>query len=204
MKTPKAHGGDGNLAISTAHSFFALAGTFFETIPDDLNARAKFLIEHRGMLIAATTNLVFAVELLLKGVALKTLGRAYEGHRLIERFDELPLDVRESIESCYRYRIDQDAGQKFPAVELGVSPVEVDSSVMARAHRLNRPAGEDVRSLLESEKDAFQLWRYFYEQADPRRPVCATIHWYRLGVLVNAIQDQFVPPHERPNFPRPS
>lgn len=198
MKTPKTHSGDANLAINAAKSFFSLAGTFFQAIPAEPVAKMAYLKEHKGMLIAATTNLAFSVELFLKAVAIKTRGRAKDGHKLIDRFKDLPADVQASIERCYRYRIQHDAHQKFDVIEFGVSPADREPAEAERtARRLNHAAGVDVCSLLEAENDAFQIWRYFHEQAQNNDPVCVRVHWYRMGVLVHAIQDQLILPDKK-------
>jgi HEPN domain-containing protein len=198
------HAGDADLALFAANAFFGLAGTFFNNLPEEIGAQSAYLQTRKGKLIAATTNLSFAVELFLKGTAIKAVGRAKSGHKLIDLFMDLPPDVRESIEDCYRYRTKHDSGQKFPVVELAVSPYNREmSDDERRAGALNSAAQQDVRSLLKAEQDAFQIWRYFYEQAPPKRPIYVTVNYHRMGVLVNSIQDQFKPRHERPNFQRP-
>lgn len=192
---------DALLAINAAKSFFALAGTFFSILPSDRDAQSKYIAEHKGMLIAATTNLVFSVELYFKALSIATQGSAKHGHNLLELYQELPSDIQDSIDQCYRYRSKHDVEQRFSEIEFCVSPYNREpSEEEKKACRLNRSAGDDVCSLLEAEKDAFQIWRYLHEKPLPEGPICVTIHYHRMGVLVNAIQDQFVPPNERPNF----
>jgi HEPN domain-containing protein len=192
---------DPTLAINAAKSFFGLAGTFFQNVPTDPQQHQQYLSHRLGGVISATTNLAFAIELYLKAVAILALGEAKSGHDLRKRFEDLPADVRSSIEDCYRFRISHDVHQRFLAIVVGYMkrdrpPTEDEKEAIAKLSHV----GSGVVDLLEAHRDSFQAWRYLHEAADKNNLGCISVHWYRLGVLVNALQDQFIPPEKRPNF----
>jgi hypothetical protein len=180
------------LALNAAKSFFGLAGIFFEELLDDKADPHELLKDNKGRLIAASVNLAFAVELYLKASALTTTGRAKKTHDLVKLFRDLPKDVADSIERCYRYRIEHKAEKRDPLVELWISTTEEDIPPGEQdKYRLNRLGGEDVVSLLIAERKAFETWRYvFGEKLTQNRPMCIQFHYFRMAVLVNAIQDQ--------------
>jgi hypothetical protein len=196
MKATKSHGGDADLALFAANAHFALAGTFFASLPQDVNAQAASLQSKKqlGKLIAATTNLAFAMELFLKGLSIKMTGKAQSGHDLEKLFLALPAVARNSIEARYQTRLKRDRDKEFPGIEVRFSPATM---IPAKGKRLDARQ-RDVLSLLTAEKNAFEMWRYLHEQVPPARPVSVVVNYYRIGMLVNAIQDQFKPPDKRP------
>jgi hypothetical protein len=193
--------GDPTMAVNAAKSFFALAGTFFKALPEDPHQRDSYLSSHSGMLIAATTNLAFAVELYLKAISLLTTGAAKWGHDLLAKYEELLPQVRTSIEECYQFRIENDQAKKFPAVILGFAKQNKDPSQAEKDSIAPiTPNGDDVVSLLKAHKNAFDKWRYLHEAADTHQSGSMTVHWYKIGVFINAMQDQFIPPAHRPSW----
>ena len=191
---------DALLAINAAKSFFNLAGSFFGQLPSNPREWAEFISSRKGPLIAATANLAFLIELYLKATAKITLGHAPHGHNLLKLFDELPEDIRQSIDGCYRYRC-SCLKSKLLAIEFTITTTPIEPTAeQKRPWRINSVAGDDVRSLLEAEQDAFQIWRYLYEAHAPDKPFCVVIHHARMAVLKDAIEDQSKPSHERPNF----
>lgn len=193
--------GDSNLAIHAAKHFFGLAGTFFGSIPVDGATLDAFLnqSENIGKLIAASVNLAFSVELYLKELAIKTKGRAIGGHQLIHLFKDLPPDVQEWINQRYRHRFAHRPKAKFITIDFIIATLNpLPPEVKNRVPILSGADEGDVCKVLEVENDAFQKWRYVYEQAPAAGWVRVTVHYCHLGVLVNSIQDQFKPLHERP------
>ncbi len=201
MSARTANAGDANLAIHVGGHFFELAGTFIKELPDDVQQRKTFLNHPKniGRFIPAATNLALAVELLLKGLAMKTKGRAIRRHKLIDLFNDLPKWVQDEIKLRYCYRFDRRNKAKFYPIVFIIStlnqpPAEVEMNVRT----LNGPDEKDVCMLLEWEKDAFQTWRYVYEQAPAAGDVGVTVHMWHLALLVNAIKDVLTPPDQRP------
>jgi HEPN domain-containing protein len=182
--------GDGQLALNSAKAFFVLAGSFFKEIEADIESGSPRLQKSSGKLVAASTNLAFAVELYLKGFAIKTVGRAKRGHSLIDLFEALPTDVKQSIENRYNYRVKHDRRQKFTRLEFSVSPNQFTRDENQKA--TTATPVEDVRSLLKLEQGAFQNWRYFYEKASPSGPATLVIRFHLMAVLVNSLQDLLV------------
>jgi HEPN domain len=179
------------LAINAAKSFHGLAGIFFEQLIKS-DAPETLLTEHKGSLVAASTNLAFAVELYLKATAIATAGRAKKTHDLVKLFRDLPKDVSDSIERCYRYRFANRADRRDLLVEFWIAIAEEEIPVSERdRYRVNKLGGEDVTSLLMTERKAFETWRYvFGVRLDEGRPMCIQFHYFRMLFLINAIQDQ--------------
>jgi hypothetical protein len=201
MNPNNKHSGDPNLAIHAAKHFFELAGKFFGCLPVDNVALDSFFKqpENIGALITATTNLTFSIELYLKGIAMKTNSRAIASHDLANLFNDLPKDIRDLIQQRYQHRFVHRKRSNFRVIDFIISthnqpPPETNK--MARI--LSGGDEEDVCKLLAVEKNAFQKWRYIYEQAPPAGWVAVTVHYCHLCILVNSIQDLFIPPEKRP------
>jgi len=196
--------GDPQLAVKLAASYFRIAGAYFKEVPNDPIARDAFLSKDMAMLVAAATNLALAVELYLKAVALLIGGEAVGGHDLDDCFTPLPDDVKASIESCYLFRIAHDIDKKYPCVMIGFAARTSEPSHAEKDAITGDPVVPvSVQSLLHAHRAVFKEWRYFHEVPTKVPEGVRTIHWYRLGVLVNAIQDQFVPPEKRPDYVAP-
>ena len=62
---------------------------------------------HVGNLIVAATNLSFALEIYLK-VLLMILGKEGWGHKLLDLYNEIPEEFRESIRSNFDTNAEKD------------------------------------------------------------------------------------------------
>lgn len=192
---------DANLAIHAAIHFFELAGKFFQQLPDDKSAFDSFFKQPKniGQLIAATTNLAFSTELYLKGIAIKTKGRAIASHDLASLFNDLPKDVRDLIQERYQRRFTFGKKPNLRTIYFIISTHNQPPPDVAKHARILSGADEqDVCKLLSVERDAFERWRYVYEQAPPAGWVAVFVHFGLLGILVNALQDLFIPEDKRP------
>ena len=193
--------GDANLAIHTAAHFFELAGKFFGALPVDKAAFHTVVNqpENIGRLITASTNLGLSIELYLKGIALMTKGTATITHNLLTLFKDLPGDVQDSIKQRYSRRFNHAPKSKLRTIDFYISTQnQLPASVEKRAPILSDVDQQDVCKVLEVEKDAFQTWRYVYEQAPAAGWSRVTVHYAHLCIVVNSIQDQFKPAHDRP------
>lgn len=193
--------GDANLAIHTAAHFFELAGKFFGALPVDKAAFNSVVNqpENIGKLITASTNLGLSIELYLKGIALMTKGSATITHDLLTLFKDLPEDIQNSIEQRYRRRFIHAPKPKLRAIDFYISRQnQLPANAEKRAPILSKVDQQDVSKVLEVEKDAFQTWRYVYEQAPAAGWSRVTVHYAHLCIVVNSLQDQFKPPHDRP------
>jgi hypothetical protein len=201
MNPKSKHSGDPNLAIHAAGHFFELAGTFFGQLPVDKAEFDSFLKQPKniGRLIVASTNLAFSIELYLKGLAMKTKGYAIAGHELVNLFNDLPVDIRDLIQQRYHHRFIKRKKSNFRVIDFIISTHNQPPSETNKMARILNVGDEaNVCKVLAVEKDAFQKWRYVYEQAPPAGWVAVTVHYCHLCILVNSIQDLFIPPDRRP------
>ncbi len=189
------------MAIHAAVHFYDLAVPFIKELPDNPEKRDDFLNQPRniGRLIAVATNLSFAIELLLKGLAIKTKGKAINKHQLIELFNDIPKWVQDEIDARYRYRFARRNMATFHPISIVVSKDPLlPGDLRKKMHILTGTDEEDVRKLLRRERDAFQTWRYVYEEIPATDCTAVTVHLWHLAFLVKAINDVLTLPEKRP------
>jgi len=190
---------EANEALRSAKAFLSLADTFFTALPDIMAADPDYAKHTRPQLIAAATNLAFGVELHLKAFLMAAGAKVpsgSNGHNLLALFEALPPDFKTSLEVFYSQRIVRPASLHEVRVYI------TSQSDMTAAEKEQEEAkltpGNDIRSVLKSEKDAFKSWRYFYETST-KRTALYRIKVHALCALANAIGDHFTPPtHDAP------
>jgi len=180
-----------NEALRAARAFLEIADTFFAALPGLMKRDPDYARKTRSQLIAAATNLAFGVELYLKTLLMATGSKVptgRNGHNLLVLFEALTPETRTSLELFYQKRMQASGPLKEVRVYV------TSRSNLSDAERVQEEAklvsGDDLQSVLTSEKDAFQSWRYFYEAAN------ATIALYRIKVralyaVANAVDDHF-------------
>jgi hypothetical protein len=184
---------EANEALRSARAFISLADTFFTALPGIMATDPNY--EHtRPQLIAAATNLAFGVELHLKTFLIAAGSKVpsgSNGHNLLALFEALPADFKASLEVYYNQRIVMPA----PLHEVRVYITSQGEMTVAEKEQeeAKLTPGNDIRSVLQSERDAFKIWRYFYE-ASTKRTALYRIKVHALYAIANAIGEHFRPP----------
>lgn len=191
MNRPPSNSADPNMACQSADAFFKNAGQFFSKLPKDLNASAAFAYERRGELVAAVTNLSLAVELYLKALAMISAMKVKRSHDLLELFGVLPQSVQASIEAKYSEALKAIPAESADAIELSITttpfPPTPEEFAAAAAQR---PSGDDIRSVLRAEKDAFSSWRYIHESNMPQGYTVFRVDFHKVALIANSLQRQ--------------
>jgi len=200
MKTDQSNFQDTTMAYLAANGFFGLAGSFFSQLPQDLNASAALTYKRRGELVSAVTNLALSIELYLKALAIGTGAKVKRTHDLLELFDGLPKKLRESIELRYNVRLKDMPPDALAAIEMSITskPIPPTDEEIKRASA-QRPSGDDIRSILKAEKDAFRSWRYIHEAGVTGGLAFFRIDFHRLALIANTLQEHFGPKRKEPN-----
>jgi HEPN domain-containing protein len=177
------------MACLVADGFFNAASSFFSKLPRGVNESAQAAIEQRGELAAAATSLALAIELYLKALAIRFGKRPVKTHDLTKLFGELPSELQDSIEATYVKFSANTPQDAISAFEMFVTtapypPTEAEVTALRRHFR----SCKTVRSLLESEKDAFQNWRYVYEPDMPSGVSFIQIEFRRLNAVAKILR----------------
>lgn len=178
--------------FNTAMVFFATAGDFLKDVPEGAG-ESWFTTARRAKLEVAVTNLALSIELLLKSLLLYT-GRLPKKrtHDLLELFESLPSEIKESIEREYKERNGESPHGNATTLELVFHPagtIPTDQQVSALRQKLT--VGTSLRDVLRSERNAFVIWRYLSEQAKAGEITVVRVQYGRLGVIANSIQRHF-------------
>lgn len=181
------------MACLVADGFFNAARRFFGKLPRGLNESVQAAFERRGELAAAATSLGLAIELYLKALAIRSGKRPVKTHDLTKLFGELPLELQNSIEVGYAKFSANTSQDTISAIEMFVTttpclPTEAEEMALRRHVR----DCKTVRSLLESEKDAFKNWRYVYEPDMPSGVSFIQIEFYRLDAVAKILRAKLV------------
>jgi hypothetical protein len=178
--------------FNTAMAFFATAGEFLKELPEG-SQESWFTAARRAKLEVAVTNLALSIELLLKSLLLYTGHLPKKRtHDLLDLFELLPLEIRESIEREYKERNGESPHGRATTLELLFHPTDtIPADQQAAALRGKLNLGTSLRDVLRSERNAFVIWRYLSEQAQAGEITLVRVQYGRLGVIANSIQRHF-------------
>lgn len=187
--------------FNTAMAFFATAGDFLKDVPEDAK-ESWFTAARRAKLEVAITNLALSIELLLKSLLLYTGHLPKKRtHDLLELFEFLPTEIKESIEREYKERNGESPHGGATTLELVFHPTDtIPTDQQVAALRRKQTVGTSLRDVLRSERNAFVIWRYLSEQAKAGEISVVRVQYGRLGVIANSIQRHFkvVNPPDKP------
>jgi hypothetical protein len=191
MNRPASNSADPRMACQSADAFFKYAGQFFSRLPKDLNASAAFAYERRGELVAAVTNLSLAVELYLKALAMMAGQKVKRTHDLLDLFEMLPEQTRLSIEDKYAAALRDIPAGAASAFEFSITttPFPPTPGEIAKAAE-QRPSGDDIRSILRAEKDAFRTWRYIHESDLSQGFAIIRVDFHKVALIAHSLQRQ--------------
>lgn len=174
-------------SFAAGKAFYANAGDFFSTLPTVPLEAAKAALQQPGRLIASVTNLALGIELYLKCLALLTASRVHQTHDLLTLFKALPDNVRASLETRYKLKVQNlPPGSCFALVvrlSMGRSDEQGSHSVPDW-----KSAGDDLQTLLSNGRDAFQTWRYLYEGGGDTAKLYHVEYLY-LGVCARVLEE---------------
>jgi hypothetical protein len=169
------------MALLSASAFQDLANVFIELAENVSPENAEeFTIRKFGHLIASATNMSFAVEIYLKAV-LSYLDieppTDRNGHDLLRLFDMLPTNIGEKLESSF-------SGQpKTQIGKIGCFHLHSQGKKDVSDKKF------DIKTILESSKDAFVTWRYLYESPEGKERKDAVYEFHQLRVLSNILKE---------------
>jgi len=178
--------------FNTATVFFATAGDFLKDIPENAE-ESWFTAARRAKLEVAVTNLALSIELLLKSLLL-IMGHPPKKrtHDLLELFERLPHEIKESIEREYTERGGESPLGAATTLQLVFHPAEtIPTDQQVDALRRKLTLGASLRDVLRSERNAFVIWRYLSEQAKAGETTVVRVQYGRLDVIANSIQRHF-------------
>jgi len=119
-----------------------------------------------GDVVAAATNLAFAIELYIKVILTLSkipvpLGR--EGHDLGKLYAAMPEHFRSVIGRSYEERRKKDWKGRYPSITVSIGQVS------AGIPKWNDGCSEslDLEALLNRSSNIFTSWRYIYEFKKP-------------------------------------
>lgn len=187
-------------ARNAANSFYRIAREFFQKLPPDMDASARYCYEHRSDLVAAVTNFALAIELYFKALAMATGSKVQKTHDLLVLFESLHSNVRDSVELRYKEHLKTLPPNAAVAINVYITtaPVPPTADQKEKAGK-GGPPDDSIRSVLKSEKNAFSSWRYFHETGVADGVGFLRVDFGRLLMVTNAIQDHF----EGPGFALP-
>lgn len=181
--------GNAALAMRSADEFRNLSQPFLAFTGTDLNTSQHKAVQHLGGMIASATSLALAVELYLKAAHLLRNKHAPRTHDLWALFKNLPEPTKTSILSVY---------DSIPLPPLGIA-VSFNLEITKGPFENDippRPSSAPDNSLpgvLARCKDAFQTWRYLYEQGEQDRVMTFTYEFHNLNRAAESVRRQVAP-----------
>lgn len=185
-------------ALQAARAFYKHGAVFLSLIPHDLATSAQFTVQRLGDFIAAITNLMLAIELFFKCLAIGSVSRVHQTHDLLLLFNALPLELKKSIASAYAAKT---AALPNVVVATNVTLVAPDQTALSDEDvaKMARSTGKnDVTVLLRNERDAFQTWRYFHEGGRRDQQMFYQVEHLYLAVLARALDAHIADGWARP------
>jgi hypothetical protein len=167
------------MALVSASAFQDLANSFI-SVAEGISPEngQNFVISKFGHLIASATNMSFAVEIYLKAIIVPPSSK--DGHDLLNLFNMLPSEVSAVLQASFEKKPKKQIG-KIGCFHLH-SQGEMDSTRKKF----------DIKSILESSKDAFVTWRYLYESTEGEKRKEAVYEFYQLNVFSNVLKEYLI------------
>lgn len=176
---------DRQVAIECADAYLRLAEPAvirIQHVPE--SAQSGPFSPGLGDVVAAATNLAFAIELYIKTILLVSkvdvpLGR--EGHNLGKLHAAMPQHFIGVIGRSYEETRKKDWHGKYPSITLSIGQISAGLPKWDD----NRSDSLDLQALLDRSSDIFTKWRYIYEF---KKPDDGGFQFHRLeyGLLLSA------------------
>ena len=154
-------------ALTVADAFRNHSKMFIDSLPkENFDVALKVAENDFGGLIASVTMLAFALELYLKALRIKTDLPVPEEHDLLKLYKNLSKELKQSIENQYNKSNTERAGNLATHLfyEINIKPSENNSVNNAKIRE--NIMDDKLESVLKRSKDAFDTWRYIYEEKD--------------------------------------
>jgi hypothetical protein len=154
-------------AIACAEAYLRLAEPAVLRIRDVAESTQPHpFSSNLGDVVAAATNLAFAIELYIKTILLVSkvdvpLGR--EGHNLGKLHAAMPQHFKGVIGRSYEETRKKDWHGKYPSVTLSIRQISAGLPKWDD----NGSDSLDLQALLDRSSDIFTRWRYIYEFKKP-------------------------------------
>ncbi len=188
MTEPKYQPGDAAMVLRSADAFRAFSRPFCERVAS--LGRKEAIEEGRrsmGEMIASASNLAFAVELYMKALRIVHGQGPRWTHNLAKLYSEFPKELQESIEAAYAAAPKPNVLEHV--IDLGISITHKDASEEDRIPKPLGPNDQSVRAVLERSSDAFEVWRYLYDQGEPGKVKRLPYEFHYLGVAADALRE---------------
>src|ERR1700722_961654 len=176
---------DRDAALACAEAYLRLAEPAIIKIQEvEESYQARPFSPRVGDMVAAATNLAFAVELYIKTILLISkvevpLGR--EGHHLGKLYAAMPQHFRDVIGRSYEETRKKDWNGKYPSIVVAKGPLSAGLPKWDE----DRSKSLDLGALLDRSSDIFISWRYIYEFKNPDKKG-RQFHRLEYGLLLSA------------------
>lgn len=179
--------GDAGIVRESADAFRTAARPFcaqMARLPrEEAMAEAR---KQKGTMIAAATNLAFAVELYMKALRIVYGLGPRRIHDLGTLYADLPSRLRRSIEAAYEAAPKPNVTRY--ATSLGISITHKDASLQERATIPPGESDESIRAVLERSSNVFEAFRYLHDEGQPGRVTRRLFEYHYLGAAADALR----------------
>jgi len=191
----RRHSSDFYTAICVSKELFNISFHYFETLPKGKVRETKFEKNPPDFpkMVAATTTLVLAIELMFKALSLTANGTAADTHDLTRLFKDLPLALKTDIQKIYSSLFNDIPEKAVTKYTFHIAPSHIKPTTedLNSLDAIPDPK-DDVLALLTLERHAFVTWRYLHEKAKPTGVFGILIHFNHLIMLYRAIEQHTV------------
>ncbi len=188
---PKHQPGDAGIVLQSADAFRTAARPFCERVTQlptqEAMAEAR---KAMGTMIAAATNLAFAVELYMKALRIIYGLGPKRIHDLGQLYADFSSPLRRSIEATYEAVPKPDVTRY--ATSLGISITHKDAPLEERTAIPRGEPDESMRAVLERSSNVFETFRYLYDEGEQGRVTRRPFEYHYLGVAADALRTHVV------------
>jgi hypothetical protein len=176
---------DRDAVAACAEAFLRLAEPVVVRIGKDVeeSTQSHPFLPSMGDVVAAATNLAFAIELYIKAILIASeidVPTGREGHNLGTLYALMPRHFKTVIERSYEEIRKKDWSGGYPSITVAMRPVAANLGKWDDYHSKSFNLGE----LLNRSSDIFTSWRYIFEFKKPDDSGWQT-HRFEYGLLLS-------------------
>jgi len=158
---------DRDAALACAEAYLRLAEPAVIRIKDvEESTQPHPFSPNFGDMVAAATNLAFAIELYIKVILIASkidVPVGGDGHNLGKLYAAMPQHFRGVIGRSYEGRRKKDWNGRYPSITISAGPVSANVPKWDD----DRSESLDIEALLVRSSDIFTSWRYIFEFKNP-------------------------------------